>query len=305
MQRISMVPIRVNDVVANLRDLLRHAVGNDVRVEIELDPAVDYALCDANQLENALLNLALNARDAMPQGGRLSVRTALAPSAEASDLEPGDYVRLTVSDTGEGMEPEVLLRATEPFFSTKATGKGTGLGLAQVYGIARQSGGTLRIDSKPGGGTTVAILLPWAENAEAGEPVDPDLAAFRAAQQRAADASILIIDDDRDVRAFLGGALESMGYQVREADGGEAGLRQLDEHCPDLVLLDYAMPGMHGAEVARIARKRYESLPIVFVTGYAVTDQLEAALGPDVPVLRKPFSVAQLASTVEAQLAGR
>ena len=163
-----MVPIRVNDVVANLSDLLRHAVGNGIEVFFELDPRVEYALCDSNQLENALLNLALNARDSMPQGGRLSVSTSFASAANAPDLDPGDYVELKVADSGHGMPPEVLARATEPFFSTKATGKGTGLGLAQVYGIARQSGGTLRIESRPGEGTMVAILLPRAEGAETG-----------------------------------------------------------------------------------------------------------------------------------------
>ncbi len=302
-QRISMAPIRVNEVVADLKDLLRHAVGSEVHVDLVLDPAVEYARCDANQLENALLNLALNARDAMPGGGRLRLGTSRVSVETAADLGAGDYVQLMVTDTGAGMPPEILARATEPFFSTKPTGKGTGLGLAQVYGIARQSGGALRIESTPGHGTTVRILLPEASGEEAGDEAPSERAAFGPPRTPAAEIRILIIDDDRDVRPFLSSALTSMGYSVSEADCGEAGLRQLGESRPDLVLLDYAMPGMHGADVARIARERDASLPIVFVTGYAVSDQLEAALGPDVPVLPKPFTVAQLATLVEEQLA--
>jgi PAS domain S-box-containing protein len=301
-QRISMAPILVNQVVHNMKDLLRHAIGSEVHVDLVLDPAVGNAMCDANQLENALLNLALNARDAMPSGGTITLRTSRVSVERAADLEAGDYVQLMVTDTGAGMPPDVLARATEPFFSTKPTGKGTGLGLAQVYGIARQSGGALRIESMPGQGTTVRILLPEASGEEASSETSSERTAVETARTAAADSHILIIDDDMDVRAFLSSALGSMGYSVAEADCGEAGLRQLGESRPDLVLLDYAMPGMHGADVARIAREREPDLPIVFVTGYAVSDQLEAALGPDVPVLRKPFTVAQLASLVEEQL---
>jgi CheY-like chemotaxis protein len=302
MQRISLAPVRVNEIVANLNDLLRQAIGNKIQLMLELDEAVGHALCDANQLENAVLNLALNARDAMPDGGRLTLSTGLVLREAGPDLEQGDYVRLTVADTGEGMSPDVVARATEPFFSTKPTGKGTGLGLAQVYGIARQSGGTLRIESELGKGTRISMMLPRADNNGREPALDPELAAYRAAQARAAEAEILVIDDDRNVRAFLTGALESLGYKVCEADCGEAGLKRLEEACPDLVLLDYAMPGMNGAEVAEIARQRYASLPIVFVTGYAVTEQLVAALGRDVPILRKPFTVAQLAAIVEDQI---
>ena len=303
-QRIDMAPIRVNQVVANMKDLLRHAIGSEVHVDLIFDPLVGNAKCDANQLENALLNLALNARDSMPEGGRLTLSTSRVSVQTAADLGAGDYVQLMVTDTGAGMPPEVLARATEPFFSTKPTGKGTGLGLAQVYGIARQSGGALRIESMPGHGTTVRILLPETSAGDADGEDSFERASFEAARTPGAETHILIIDDDKDVRAFLSSALGSMGYSVAEAECGETGLRQLGSNRPDLVLLDYAMPGMHGADVARIARERDPSLPIVFVTGYAVSDQLEAALGPDVSVLRKPFTVAQLAALVEEQLAG-
>jgi PAS domain S-box-containing protein len=302
-QRISMAPVAVNDVIANMMDLLRHTIGQKVRIETRLDPEVTHGICDPNQLENALLNLAINARDAMPEGGTLTISTGKTTLAGDAELEPGDYVCVSVADTGQGMAPEVIARATEPFFSTKPLGKGTGLGLAQVYGIARQSGGTIRIESEVAKGTTVHLFLAAASAEEAGDCREALQAAPAAIVARPTEATVLVIDDDSDVRAFLADSLEGLGYSVVEAEDGEAGLKQLADSPPDLILLDYAMPRMNGAEVARAARKRIEDVPIIFVTGYAETEQLEAALGPDVPVLRKPFSVAQLAAAVEEQIA--
>jgi PAS domain S-box-containing protein len=303
-QRISMAPIAVNQVIANMKDLLRHTIGKEVEVQTRLDPAVGHALCDANQLENALLNLAINARDAMPEGGVVTIVTSALRVESEPDLDDGDYVRVSVIDTGEGMPDEVLARAAEPFFSTKPLGKGTGLGLAQVYGIAHQSGGTIRIDSEVGKGTAVHLLLPAVAAAGEAPPAPPSRTIDAAAPALpASGATILVIDDDEDVRAFLATALENLGYDVIDAEGGEAGLAKLAESGADLMLVDYAMPGMHGADVARAARASHPELPIVFVTGYAETSQLEAALGQDVPVLRKPFSGAELAAIVAANLA--
>jgi CheY-like chemotaxis protein len=194
----------------------------------------------------------------------------------------------------------VLARATEPFFSTKPLGKGTGLGLAQVYGIARQSGGTIRIDSKPGEGTLVDLLLPVAgAAAEAGESEGGKVAEVG---RGSSGSTILVVDDDHEVRAFLTTSLEDLGHQVIAVEGGAEALEQLKEATPDLVLLDFAMPGMSGAEFAQMARAQMPDLPIVFVTGYAESEQLEAALGPSAPLLRKPFTLAQLAASVDEHL---
>ncbi|HEY0150003.1 MAG TPA: PAS domain S-box protein [Allosphingosinicella sp.] len=298
-QRISMAPVAVNDVIGNMRTLLRHTIGSEVAIEVALDPGVAFALCDANQLENAVLNLAINGRDAMPEGGSLTISTSRVTLDAGADHGAGDFVRIRVEDDGEGMSEEVLARATEPFYSTKPMGKGTGLGLAQVYGIAKQSGGTLRIDSRPDEGTRVDILLPAAA-----APAEP-AAARQSAGTRTAPrqgATVLVVDDDPDVRAFLADSLESLGHVVQRASGGEEALALLAESRPDLALIDYAMPGMHGADVARLARQCCPGLPIVFVTGYAETEQLEDALGPSAPVLRKPFTVDDLADAVEANL---
>nr|WP_295372210.1 PAS domain S-box protein [uncultured Sphingosinicella sp.] len=300
-QRIAIAPVPVNDIVANMKELLRHSIGTAIKMETQLAEDAGYGLCDANQLENAILNLAINARDAMPDGGTLGISTDRTATKGEPDLAPGDYVRISITDTGQGMEPEVLARATEPFFSTKPLGKGTGLGLAQVYGIARQSGGTVRISSQPGQGTIVRLLVP---------AVRPDQVVARSddaeldyhADPAAEGVRILVIDDDQDVRAFLSAALEGLGYSVFEAEDGVSGLKKVNELSPDIVLLDYAMPHMNGADVARQVRQSHPHLPIIFVTGYAESGQLEAALGGEVPLLRKPFTVAQLGAAIAPHL---
>jgi PAS domain S-box-containing protein len=300
-QRISMAPVAVNDVIANMKDLLRHTIGSAIAIETNLDPKAGQGICDANQLENALLNLAINARDAMEQGGRLTISTGRVRE-DGPDLAPGDYLRISVADTGAGMAPEVRARATEPFFSTKPLGKGTGLGLAQVYGIAQQSGGTVRIQSEVGKGTIVHLLVPAAS--EARQPSEN--AAGDAAERRGASrtpAKILVVDDDADVRSFLTESLESFGHVVLSAETGAEGLRRLEQARPDLMLVDYAMPGMHGADVARSARAARPEVRILFVTGYAETDQLDAAMGGRAAVLRKPFTISDLAEAVDSALA--
>lgn len=298
-QRISMAPVAVHEVIANMQDLLSHTIGSAIKVATRLNPEVRHGICDPNQLENAILNLAINARDAMPEGGLLTISTGRTTVQDEPEVEPGRYICVTVEDTGTGMPEHVLARATEPFFSTKPMGKGTGLGLAQVYGIARQSGGTVRIESELGNGTKVHILLPEAlvetpEGAELEEPA--------AVQPTGVNGTILIIDDDPDVRDFLADSVQGLGHRAVVAQSGEEGLQILASEQPDLILLDYAMPAMHGAEVARSVRSSHPGLPIVFVTGYAESEKMDAVLGADVAVLRKPFTMSQLAEILREKL---
>jgi PAS domain S-box-containing protein len=300
-QRIRMAPVSVHRVIDNMRLMLRHTIGGGIEVRTELCEAADWAMCDENQLENAILNLAINARDAMESdgGGTLTISTCVATETDGVDLEAGAYVCICVADTGPGMAPEVLARATEPFFSTKPLGKGTGLGLAQVYGIVRQSGGTLRIESQEGAGTLVRLLLPRAKAGAAERETEEGGAATPLA---VAGATIFVVDDDDDVREFLADALISFGHRVEPLPNGDAALAALAKGAPDLLLVDFAMPGMNGAELAGAALKLYPALPIVFVTGFAETDLLEGVLGPGVPVLRKPFGMDELAAIVAANL---
>jgi PAS domain S-box-containing protein len=301
-QRLAMRPVEVNAVIANMRQILKHTLGTAIEIRTEFDPAAGCAVCDENQLENAILNLALNARDAMEGGGLITIATACVEESGAPDIEPGAYVRVTVADTGTGMKPEILARALEPFYSTKPLGKGTGLGLAQVYGIAQQSGGTVRIESEEGKGTQVHILLPRSRGEAAS--ADETRPGAPAPGPGSARRRILVVDDDPDVRAFLEDALDELGHDVAACDCGEAALAEVARDCPDLILLDFAMPGMNGADVAREVRASCPDVPIVFVTGYAESEQLEAALGRDVKVLRKPFTVDELAASIAENAAG-
>ncbi len=304
LQRIRMKPVPVNRVIEDMQRILKHTIGAAIAIQSELGADGAHALCDENQLENAILNLAINARDAMPEGGILTISTEMVEEPASHDLPEGSYVRVAIGDTGQGMSPEVLARATEPFFSTKPVGKGTGLGLAQVYGIARQSGGTVRIDSKEGEGTTASILLP---RVSAGSPqsVAEEAPAGAARSSETKSAKILIVDDDPDVRRFLADTVDGLGHSAEACDCGESALEQLEKELPDLALIDFAMPGMNGAQLARAARERYPDLPIVFVTGYAESEQMEAALGEDVPVLRKPFGIDQLTDIIADRLRKR
>jgi PAS domain S-box-containing protein len=299
-QRLAMKPVDVNAVIANMRQILKHTIGTAIDIRTDLAEQAGYAICDENQLENAVLNLAINARDAMDGGGVLTISTRCVDEPGGPDLEGGPFVCVTVADDGCGMPPDVLARAVEPFYSTKPLGKGTGLGLAQVYGIAQQSGGTMRIESEEGKGTSVHILLPRAK--AAAMDAEPAAQAEQPQAARAPSARILVVDDDDDVRGFLEDALDELGHEVSGCDCGEAAIAEVVRRCPDLLLLDFAMPGMNGAEVAREVRSLCPDLPIVFVTGYAETEQLEAVLGPDVQVLRKPFGVDDLIAAIAANV---
>ncbi|MDB5494879.1 MAG: sensor histidine kinase [Phenylobacterium sp.] len=299
-QKLDLRPFVVADLVTGMRELLQRTLGGAIELVLDLDAARMPVLSDHTQLELAILNLAINARDAMPEGGRLTISTEIVTVAPGHPLlPPDDYVALSVTDTGQGMTPEVIGRAFDPFFTTKSVGKGTGLGLSQVYGVARQAGGEARIESRPGGGTTVTVLLrrslePAAVGVSAPGP--------EAVVAPSAGATVLVVDDDEQVRTLLHETLQLLGYRVLDADGGAAAIRFLQAGRPDAVLLDFAMPQMNGAQVADRARQLWPDLPIVFASGHADTAAIQAAVGEDAPILRKPFELDLLARTLSSMI---
>lgn len=295
-------PIDVNQLVAGISDLLRHSLGADVQLETVLPDGLWRTRADPNQLENVILNLAVNARDAMPEGGFLTIETQNTRLDEhyvASEpgLAAGQYVMVTATDTGMGMPPEVVAKAFDPFYTTKAIGKGTGLGLSQVYGFVRQSNGHVRIYSEPGHGTTVKIYLPrlfgMAGGIEA-QPVEDELP--RGEKQEI----VLVVEDEPAVRQFTVDALGEMGYLVLEADGAAAALRLIDTH-PQIALLltDVVMPEVNGARLADEVRQRRPEIKVLFTTGYA-RDAIvhNGVLDAGVHLLGKPFKVDELAVKV-------
>ncbi len=284
-QRLEVRPVEVGPLIQNMRPLLRNVLGPGITKEFDLDRIDLPVMADPTQLEVAVLNLAINARDAMPRGGILRFATCPLRIKGDAELSDGDYVVLTISDTGSGMEEEVASRAFEPFFTTKEIGKGTGLGLSMVYGMARQSGGTARIESAPGEGTTIKLFFKAAADkhsddsakAEEGEH-GPDVKS----------ASVLVIDDDPDVRAFVAEALAEEGFQVRDCGDGRKGLEEFASDRPDLVVLDFVMPAMSGAEVASRMLAEAPDQKILFVSGYSETEAIKS-VAPGSPLLPKPF----------------
>jgi PAS domain S-box-containing protein len=296
-QRLAPTPLDLNRLVGEASDMLFRTIGATVRIETVLTEGLWPALVDPTQIELVLLNLAINARDAMPDGGRLTIRTANVRREEApSGLATGDYVLLSVADTGEGMTEEVRKRAVEPFFTTKEIGKGSGLGLSMVDGMATQSGGGLYIDSRVGRGTTVRVYLPRARRSSS--TADEREIPSGASHER---ATILVVDDDATVREVSVSSLESFGYRTLAAANGRAALAMLGRaEQVDLLLVDMAMPGMNGVELIRRARERHPGLRAILVTGYADVAAFSPAAGD--PVLQKPYRLEQLAEQVAGAL---
>jgi CheY-like chemotaxis protein len=258
-----------------------------------LPPGLPPAQVDANQIELALLNLAVNARDAMPEGGKLTIALDLAESRGDPDLAAGRYVRLTVSDVGVGMDAATLQRAIEPFFSTKEIGKGTGLGLSMIHGLALQLKGALRLASKPGDGTRAELWLPAATEAVAVVPAEP-----APGKQESRTATLLYVDDDFLISLSTVTLLEDLGHTVIPANSGAKALEVLQAGQPvDLMITDYAMPGMTGMQLAEAARKLRPDLPILLATGYA---DLPQGATLDLPRLAKPYQQKQLADHIAA-----
>jgi PAS domain S-box-containing protein len=302
-QRLEVRPTFVAPLIQNMRPLLRNVLGPGITKEFDLDESMMPVMADPTQLEVALLNLAINARDAMPDGGVLKFATRIVEVEQDPELDSGQFVELTISDTGSGMPEEVAARAFEPFFTTKEVGKGTGLGLSMVYGMARQSGGSARIESKVAEGTAVKLYFRAADM-DAVIDADAPAAADAASEAEAKPASVLVIDDDPDVRGFIVATLEEQGYRVRQAPDGEHGLKEAAREKPDLVVLDFIMPGLSGAEVARRILAKAPDQPILFVSGYSETEAVKRT-APDAPLLAKPFRAEALEKAVRTALASQ
>lgn len=299
-QRLDLRAIDLNAAVEGVRDLLSASLGAGIHIRMELAPGVPPVRGDLNQIELAVLNLAINAKDAMREGGTLTIRTAVRKAVD--DLVPGsEYAVVSVVDTGEGINPEILAKVFDPFFTTKPLGKGTGLGLSQVYGIAQQSGGTAKILSEVGVGTAVEIWLPFAGAGDLAESAPRGDIGLGLDGKR---ACVLVVEDEPRVRHFIVECLEILGYQVVQAEHGQAGLEKLKALRPDLLVTDFLMPGMTGAELVEQARATYPDLPAIIATGYADMRAIDAVLDKKM-ILPKPFQLNDLAHKVQHALAIR
>ena len=292
----------LNALIAGMEDLIRRTVGPGVHVEVVGAAGIWPARVDPNQLENALLNLCINARDAMPDGGRITIETANmwldARGGKERDLPPGQYTSLSVTDTGTGMSPEVIARAFEPFYTTKPLGQGTGLGLSMIYGFARQSGGQVRIYSELGRGTTMRVYLPRYHGGAA-DQVPTDTPAATA--PGSAGETVLIVDDEPTVRMLVTEVLEDLGYTAIETADGPAALKVLQSNTRvDLLVTDVGLPGgMNGRQVADAARAIRPKLKVLFITGYAENAVIgNGHLDPGMHVLTKPFTIDLLGTRI-------
>ncbi len=296
--------IDLGKLVTGMSDLLRRTLGETIEIEAAVGPGVCIALADPGQLESALLNLALNARDAMPEGGRLTIRCETARLAETdlaqnAEAKAGDYVVLAVTDTGTGMSPEVREHAFEPFFTTKDVGEGSGLGLSMVYGFAKQSGGHAVINSQVGRGTTVSLYLPRAEQIS-----EPDEAAAFEEVPDGRNETVLVLEDDGDVRATVVTVLEDLGYRVLAVPEADKALEALDAEPVEVVLSDVVLTGgMNGREFAEEARRRHPGTKVIFMSGYsAEAGDCTGAPASDRILLNKPFEKGQLARALRQAL---
>jgi signal transduction histidine kinase len=295
-QSLEPQPVDLADLVRGMGDLLRRSIGPSVEIELDLPQGLPAAYVDANQVELALLNLAVNSRDAMPTGGRLAIALDEVESASTRDLDAGRYLRLTVSDSGVGMDAQTLQKAIEPFFSTKEVGKGTGLGLSMIHGLAQQLKGTLRLFSTPGRGTRAELWLPIADRAPAATVAESGGVATDGRRH----ATLLFVDDDFLISLSTTALLEDLGHTVVTASSGGEALDVLRTSKPiDMMITDYAMPGMTGLQLAEQARSLRPGLPILLATGYA---DLPARATLDLPRLNKPYQQTELAEQIEALL---
>ncbi len=302
--------IDLNRLVADMEELLRRSIGPAVELDMVLSGVLWTIMCDSNQLESAILNLAINARDAMPQGGRLTIETQNAylddpyVQGQGEDFRPGQYVALSVTDTGIGMSQEVIAKAFDPFFTTKPIGQGTGLGLSMLYGFIKQSDGHARIYSEPGEGTTFRLYLP--RHRGGGESAHTlEVADVRERHQAEMGETVLVVDDEAPVRMLVTETLEELGYAALQAPDGVAGLRILQTPARvDLLVTDVGLPGLNGRKLADAARAIRPDLQVLFITGYAHDAALGnvLALGPGIEIITKPFALDSLAKKIRKMI---
>jgi CheY-like chemotaxis protein len=303
-QTLQPTPVDANKLIFGLEDLIRRTVGPAIIVETVAAVGLWSCFCDANQLENALLNLCINSRDAMPDGGRLTIETANAwvddVGARERDMPAGQYVAISVSDTGIGMPPDVAARAFDPFFTTKPIGMGTGLGLSMIYGFAQQSGGQVRIYSEVGEGTTAKIYLPRHFGKKDAETATQQLSEMPRAQ---VGETVLVVDDEPTVRMLISDTLAELGYRAIEAGDAAEGLKVLQSDVRiDLVISDVGLPGgMNGRQMIDAARTARPGLKVLFITGYAENAAIgNGHLERGMHVLTKPFAMEKLAARIKA-----
>jgi PAS domain S-box-containing protein len=299
-------PVDVNQLILGMEDLLRRSIGERIALEFNLAEGLRPALTDANQLENALLNLVINSRDAMPHGGRLCIETASAiiepgTASLQNEAEPGEYTVIGVTDTGTGMPPETVAKVFDPFFTTKPIGQGTGLGLSMVYGFARQSGGHVKVESEVGRGTTVRLFFPRHDCAEAKRKVvvSPDTIIPGGTGE-----TVLLVEDEPSVRLLIAEVLRELGYSLIEASNAEVAMPILASNVRlDLMITDVGLPGLNGRQLAEVARGHRPRLKVLFVTGYAehATNRGDF-LAPGMKMVTKPFSLEAIAVTIREMI---
>lgn len=297
-QRLQVQPVDLQQIIDGMNSLLAQSVGPSIELKVTISPTACGVMSDPNQLELAILNLAVNARDAMPQGGSLTITSTLTARPALPQLQNGSYVQLSISDTGAGMTDEVRNRAMEPFFTTKPLGQGTGLGLAQVYGIVRESGGAVEIVSAINQGTTIHVYLPRVTTV-APRPDPPSAVAIPPPATH--NASVLIVDDDPRVRHFMAEAIRDSYVRVTEACNGESALAALAQSTFDLMIVDFAMPQMNGADVVRAALSVQPSLKVLMVSGYSDSAAIDTVMDK-ATLLKKPFDANELIAAVHRSL---
>ncbi|MDE1146254.1 MAG: PAS domain-containing protein [Azospirillaceae bacterium] len=307
-QTLDPKPIDVNDLVRSMEDLLRRTLGEQIEFRVNMAADLAAARSDVNQLESAILNLAINARDAMPDGGILTIETGRqtldrAYAARHNGLAAGDYIMIRVSDTGMGMPPDVVAKAFDPFFTTKPIGQGTGLGLSMIYGFVQQTGGHVRIDSEMWRGTAITLYLPC----DGGEDEQARDLVLRGDAPEGAGEIVLVVEDDESVRLLVLDVLQELGYTALHAAEGRAALSVIESSSQiDLLITDVGLPGLNGRQLAEIARRRRPDLPVLFVTGYAANAAVRGDFLDDgMDMVMKPFAMDELAAKIRGILEGR